>query len=228
MNADQTQAWPVVVFDLDGTLVRGSSFGQFVRLLIYRSPWRLLVAAICSPAAVPLLVAGRPRRGVGAAFIWLATVGRTDAELRRRARTFARWHAGPDSGNRIDVALAQLAAHQRSGATVVVATAAVEPVASAVVRALGVEGAQVIAPRLLPVRHGWLPDRDRRGSGKVTRLREAGLSLPVEYAYADSAHDVALLLAARNPVAVEPGRISWRALRAAVPDCAILTAPRLR
>jgi len=228
MNAARTDGHDVAVFDLDGTLVDGSSFGQFIRLLICGSPWRLFVAALLSPFAVVVLLTRRTCGRTGAAYVWLATVGRSESELHRRARTFAAWHAGPGSGNRIEIALARLAAHQRSGAQVVIATASVEPVASEVVRALGIVGAPVVAPRLRPLRDGWVPERDRRGAGKVSRLLAAGYALPVEYAYADSSHDVALLLAARQPAAVKPRRRHWRALRLAVPDCTLLTSPGLR
>lgn len=212
----------VAAFDLDGTLVRGSSFGQFVRLLICRSPWRLAVAVLLCPAAV-LLVTSRTRVRLGRACVWLATVGRTREELRRRARTFAGFHAGAGSGNRIDVALARLAAHQRHGDRVVVVTAAVEPVASEVVRALGIRGADVVAPRLNRVRWGWVPEADRRGPAKVARLLSAGYLMPLDYAYTDSSDDIALLRAARHRAAVEPRSRHWRALRVAVPDCRILT-----
>ncbi len=242
----------VAAFDLDGTLVRGSSFGQFVRLLICRSPWRLGVAVVGTPAAAVLLVtpllgrvggfvsymAGgtgqnpgasrRTRARLGQACVWLATVGRTEAELRRRARTFAVLHAGADSDNRIEVVLARLAAHQRNGDHVVVVTAAVEPVADEVVRALGILGAVVLGPRLHPVCGGWVPETDRRGSAKVDRLLAAGYRLPIEYAYTDSSDDIALLKAARHCSAVEPRPAHWRALRAAVPDCTILTSAGLR
>lgn len=218
----------VAAFDLDGTLVRGSSFGQFTRLLLYRSPWRLLAAMGCSPLVAVLLSSRRTRPLAGSALVWLATVGRSEPELRRRARTFARWHAGAQSGNRVDAALARLAGHQRSGAQIVIATAAVEPVASEVVRALGIAGAHVLAPRLKPVHRGWVPERDRKGAAKLTRLVAAGYGLPVDYAYSDSADDIDLLQAARHPIVVEPRAHSRRALRAALPNCTILTSPGLR
>ena len=60
-----------------------------------------------APVAGILLLTGRTRGATGAAYVWLATVGRTEDELDRRARTFAGWHAGPDSGNRIEIALAR-------------------------------------------------------------------------------------------------------------------------
>ena len=218
----------VAAFDLDGTLVRGSSFGQFVRLLIYRSPCRLLSAALSIPILAPLAVSRRLRRPIGSVFVWLATLGRTEDELRRRARTFADWHAGPASGNRIDLACARLTAHQQAGDRVVVVTAAVDPVASEVVRALDIGHVDVLAARLRPILGGWIPEGGRQGAGKVHRLRESGHRLPVAYAYTDSAHDVPLLLAARRTHAVHPRPRDLRALRAAVPDCTILTMGSLR
>lgn len=247
-----TAADPIVAaFDLDGTLVRGSSFGQFVRLLICASPWRLAVAVAASPVAVILLIASLPgqvggfvsylaggtsqnpsgatrRPYVASAFVWLATVGRSQGELRRRARTFGGFHAGPQSGNRIGVALARLAEHQDRDHRVVVVTAAVEPVASEVVRALGIRDAEVVAPRLRPRCCGWIPETNRRGAGKLDRLVAAGYRLPIDYAYTDSADDIALLSAARHRAAVEPRSRHWRALRAAVSDCTILTSDGLR
>lgn len=218
----------VAAFDLDGTLVRGSSFGQFVRLLIYRSPWRLLVAVLCAPAAGLLAVPGRTRGRCGAAFVWLATAGRTEDELRGRARTFANWHAGPNSGNRTEIALTRLAEHQRAGHRVVVVTAAVEPVASEVVRVLGIIGADVVAPQLHRLCGGWVPETDRQGVGKVSRLRKAGHQLPVDHAYTDSSLDLPLLLAAKHRYAVEPRSGQWRILRTAVPDVTLLTSAGLR
>jgi len=214
----------VAAFDLDGTLVRGSSFGQFVRLLIYRSPGRLLIAALGVAILAPLAPSSQMRRRIGSTFVWLATLGRTEDELRRRARTFANWHAGPASGNRIDIACARLAAHQRAGHRVVVVTAAVDPVADEVVRALDLGRVVVLAARLRPVLGGWVPDGDRHGIDKVRRLRESGHRLPVAHAYTDSAQDIPLLLAARHAHAVRPRPRHWRVLRAAVPDCTILTS----
>ncbi|MBA3797681.1 MAG: haloacid dehalogenase-like hydrolase [Geodermatophilaceae bacterium] len=228
MTAARTGAVPCAAFDLDGTLVRGSSFGQFVRLLIGRSPLRLMVAVIAAPVTGLLAVAPLTRRGSGAAYVWLATFGRTEQELRRRARTFATWHAGAESGNQIDIALRRLAEHQQAGHLVVVLTAAVEPVASEVVRALGIPGVEVVAPSLRPFLNGWIPNAGRKGAGKVDRLRAAGHQLPVDHAYTDSPDDVALLLVARHRYAVEPRPGQWRALRAAVPDVRILTSAGLR
>lgn len=218
----------VAAFDLDGTLVRGSSFGQFVRLLIGRSPWRLLVAVACAPVAGLFAIPARTRSGSAAAYVWLATLGRTEQELRRRARTFATGHAGADSGNRIDIALRRLAQHQQVGHLVVVLTAAVEPVASEVVRALGIVDVEVVAPRLRPSRNGWIPEAGRKGAGKVARLRAAGHQIPLHHAYTDSPDDVPLLLAARHRYAVEPRPAQRRALIAAVPDVTILTTAGLR
>lgn len=228
VTPDRRPSSSVAAFDLDGTLVRGSSFGQFVRLLIYRSPGRLIVAALGIPILAPLTPSRRMRRRIGSAFVWLATLGRSEDELRRRARTFANWHAGPASGNRIDIACSRLAAHLRAGHRVVVVTAAVDPVASEVVRALDIGRVDVLAARLRPVLGGWIPEGNRHGIGKVHRLQDSGHRLPVAHAYTDSAHDLPLLLSARHAYAVHPRPRHWRELRAAVPDCTILTTGGLR
>lgn len=214
----------VVAFDLDGTLVRGSSFGQFVRLLICASPWRLLIGLLASPAVALVALLPRWRTRVLAAFVWLATFGRSADELRRRARTFAGWHAGPDSGNRIAAALARLEAHQNEGDRVLVVTAAVDPVAGEVVRALGISGVELVAPQLCRTVGGWIPEPGRSGNGKVARMRAADVPLPIEHAYTDSAHDIPLLLAARYRHAVQPRSRHFRAIRSAVPDCTIITS----
>lgn len=208
-----------VAFDLDGTLVRGSSFGQFTRLLIGRSPWRLLVAAVTLPAlwlAVRLRL--RRPRDLDEYLVWLATTGRTEHELRGRARHFAHVHAGPGSGNRIGRAIALVRAHQEAGHRVLVVTASPSPIGDEVVRAAGLVGVEVVAPRLLPRRGGWVPADPGTGPEKVRRLAARGVQLPLLAAYTDHVDDVPLLRSALIRFAVEPAGGQWEALRTAVPD----------
>lgn len=216
-----------VAFDLDGTLVRGSSFGQFTRLLIGRSPWRLVVAALTLPAVwLTVWLRLREPRLLEEYLVWLATTGRTERELRGRARHFADVHAGPESGNRIGRALALVRAHQEAGHRVLVVTASPCPIGDEVVRAAGLVGVEVVAPRLLPRRGGWVPADPGAGPEKVRRLAARAVPLPLLAAYTDHVDDVPLLRSALIRFAVEPAGGQWDALRTEVPDVVLAVGAR--
>ncbi|MGW1989221.1 HAD family hydrolase [Embleya sp. NPDC001921] len=66
---------PLAVFDLDGTLVRGDSFGHFNRALLRRSRWRVVAAVLCLPIVGPLYAFHATRRHAFAILLRVATIG---------------------------------------------------------------------------------------------------------------------------------------------------------
>jgi phosphatidylglycerophosphatase C len=194
----------VAVFDLDGTLLRGDSFSRFGRQLIFRGGVRAAATFLCAPLLAPMFLLPPTRRLAVTGFLWLATAGLSADQFASLAERFAEGHAGEGSGNRIAIALERLHAHLEAGDRVVIATACAEPLAAAICRELGLDGVEIVAAELRPGRSGMRPVRGCRGAEKVHRLRAAGISTPVEYAYTDSAVDIPLLLAARNRYLVAP------------------------
>ncbi|WP_432564618.1 haloacid dehalogenase-like hydrolase, partial [Kineococcus sp. SYSU DK003] len=200
-----------VVFDLDGTLVAGDSFGRFLTASWRRAPHRLLAGAA-------LWLLPGPRTRAELLVIGATTFGLTAGGLRRRWHQHARHHGR----SRIEVALRRLEEHRRAGDRVVVATACAEPLARLVCAELGLHDVDLVAS---PYEHRrWLPPRATaiRGEVKVGALRRAGIELPVDDAYSDSLRDLPLLRAARTAHLVRPRARELARLRAALGDVEVL------
>ncbi|MGY1698760.1 haloacid dehalogenase-like hydrolase [Geodermatophilus sp. SYSU D00766] len=194
-----------VVVDLDGTLVAGDSFGAFLRSLLAGHPLRLAAALLTAPVWLPALALGPVRVSAERWLVWLAAVGLDAEAFAAAARSFAGEHAGVAGGRAAVAAVARLRGHLDRGDRVVVATACPVPLAVEVCRVIGLGEVEVVASDLRRTRWG-LPSRTvpARGRGKLQALRAAGVALPVDHAYSDSASDLPLLRAARVPHVVDP------------------------
>ena len=202
-----------VVFDLDGTLVAGDSFGLFLRSLLTRSPVRLVAALVTAPLWAAAMGIGRTRPYAERYLVWLATAGLDDEAFAAATRAFAVGHAGP-GGVRV-AGVAALRRHLDDGDRVLVATGCAEPLAREVCRVLGLDGAEVVASELDRGRRG-LPARSDpvRGQGKIRALERVGVRFPVDDAYSDSWSDLPLLRSARVPHVVDPTARDLARLRA--------------
>ncbi len=194
-----------VVFDLDGTLVAGDSFGAFLRSLLTRQPLRLAAALLTAPVWLPALRLRRTRVPAERWLVWLAAAGLDAGAFAAAARSFAGEHAGAAGGRTAAAAVARLREHLDRGDRVVVATACALPLAAEVCRVAGVGDVELGASDLHRTRWGP-PARTvaARGEEKVRALRAAGVPLPVDHAYSDSVSDLPLLRAARAPHVVDP------------------------
>lgn len=209
----------VVVFDLDGTLVAGDSFGAFLRHLIIRRRLRLLAAALTLPAWLPTLLLPPTRLSAERYLVWLAAAGLDEAAFAAAARAFAAQHAGPTAGRTATAALARVRDHVDAGDRVIVATACAAPLAQEVCAVIGLEEVEVVCSTITRSRWGFpAPAAPARGTGKLRALEAAGVELPVNHAYSDSASDLPLLLAARTPHVVDPTPRDWPRLQRALGD----------
>lgn len=78
-----------IVFDLDETLLAGDSASVWMIDRIRESIWLTAIAIIGFPFALPLTLYGPSRRVGGSIFLWIATVGLTELEMRRSFECFA-------------------------------------------------------------------------------------------------------------------------------------------
>jgi phosphatidylglycerophosphatase C len=204
----------VVVFDLDGTLVAGDSFGAFLRSLLVRRPLRGLAALVSGAVWLPALLLPPTRLSAERYLVWLAAVGMNEETFAAAAREFAAQYAGPATGRAAAAALARVREHLDAGDRVIVATACAAPLAQEVCAVIGLGDVEVVSSTLTRRRWGF-PARavPARGHGKLTALRAAGVGLPVDHAYSDSVSDLPLLLAARTAHVVDPGPRDWRRLQ---------------
>ena len=209
----------VVVVDLDGTLVAGDAFGALLRHLLARHRLRLLAAVVAAPLWGPALALPPTRSLAERALVWLAGLGLDDRAFAAEARRVAAVHAGADGGRVAAAGVERVREHLRRGDRVVVATGCAEPLAREVCAVLELDGVELVASTL--VRHRWrfpAPVVHARGPGKLRALVAAGVPLPVDHAYSDSARDVPLLRAARTPHVVDPRGADLRRLRRALGD----------
>lgn len=203
----------LAIFDIDGTLVRGSTERRFWRFLLKRK--RLGLGRLA--AYVGFLLRFLPRYGVHVVKkdkAYLA--GLTTSEVQLLATEFCALEVVP---RLYGPAVQRLQLHQRRGDTVALLSGTLEPIAHALAVHLGIEHvvATVCAQRGgrftadPPLVHPFGPEKlvvaDRMAAELGTGLRSAT-------AYADSAHDLALLEAVGTPVAVSPDRRLLRTARA--------------
>lgn len=213
-----------MVFDLDGTLVAGDSFGAFLRHLITGRRLRLAVALMSAPLWLPALLAARTRLAAERYLIWLAAAGMDEDTFAAAARDFAERYAGVEVGRVAAPGLARVRQHLAAGDRVIVATGCAAPLAREVCVVIGLDDVEVIASLL--ERRQWGPPRrvvPARGAAKVDALVSAGVVLPVEHAYSDSFTDLPLLQAARGAHVVDPAaRDQTRLQRALGTDVEVL------
>jgi HAD superfamily hydrolase (TIGR01490 family) len=203
----------LVIFDIDGTLVRGSTERRFWRYLFARrrqGPRQILACAW-------FLVRFLPRYGVHVAKKNKAyLVGLKTADVAALAADFVAREAVP---RLYEPAVQRLQQHLRAGDTVALLSGTLEPIAHALAQHLGVQHvcATVCAERdgryraQPPVVHPFGAHKLVLATALAARLRA---DLRLATAYADSAHDMDLLEAVGSPVAVRPDRTLLRAARA--------------
>src|SRR5690606_11333541 len=113
-----------VVFDFDGTLVRGDCVASWLRGQLTGDPLRRLVAGLSFPFLKPAFRWWRSAWLPASFYSWLATVGRTPEALAEAREDFLRDCAGRRDALLIAPAVARLRAHLAAGDAVVIVTGA--------------------------------------------------------------------------------------------------------
>lgn len=196
---------PLVVFDFDHTLYDGDSGSHLFKWLIERAWWRVLLALLVAPVAGPM-VAWLPTRRAGiSVFVWTGTLGVRDrAALDALIDRYVASHVEAIKARLLPLALDVFHQHRERGDRVVVATGAPPELARAILSFVAHEDVPVIGTLLGPKLGGMGALRHCHHAMKMTMLRAAGFTGPVESAYSDSSADLPLLRAARRPVVVNP------------------------
>lgn len=199
-----------VVFDFDGTLVRGDCGAAFVHWLLRRNPLRWLPALLASPLLLPLLGLPATRRFAVSAYLWLATVllrrGRFDALLTRFVAHYPLRPVAP--------AIAALQEEVSRGHRVVVATGALQQLADGLLRRLGLRGhVALIASETRRWGGGLVVRVQCNREHKLRQLHALGFPGPYLRAYSDTWSDHPLLDAAEAPVLVNGDANARRRLR---------------
>ncbi|HEX7325477.1 MAG TPA: haloacid dehalogenase-like hydrolase [Rhodanobacteraceae bacterium] len=194
----QPDARRVVLFDFDGVLVHGDTFGLFIRARYAAAWWRKALLLLIIPWLLLKLLFGwrRALRSV----VRLALLGLGEARYGELAHAFAarlvrRAHHFSRAG------LTVLRQRVEAGDRVLVVTGCEDILVRAVLDGLGVRGVEVLASHL---RHGVLgmrQDWHNIGQRKVEQLAQHGIDAWA-VAYSDSALDLPMLSRAGEAVLV--------------------------
>lgn len=195
----------LAIFDIDGTLVEGSTEQRFWRYLLKRGhqgPRQVLAYLAFWLRYVPVF--RRQTAKKNKAYLYMLDTAR----IRELAECFVAEEVLP----RLYVpAVQRLQRHLRDGDTVVLLSGTLEPIAHALARALGVRHVRATVCRERGDRYLAGPPKVHPfGAAKLEIAAqlavELGADLREASAYGDSLHDLALLQAVGHPVAVLPDR----------------------
>ncbi len=208
----------LVVFDFDHTLYDGDSFTDCLRWMLARAWWRQALALLIAPLFGPM-IAWLPtrRRGING-FVWAGTVGlHRRRDLDELIDQYVLANTQTIREKLLPVALDVLHRHREAGDQVIVATGAPPELARAILAFVAHEDVPVIGTLVGPKWGAVGAIRHCHHQMKMTMIREAGYAQPVQRAYSDSRADLPLLLAAREPVVVNPKPGSVAAFKEKLP-----------
>ena len=207
----------LVVFDFDHTLYDGDSGSHLFAWMIRRSRLRVLVALLATPLLGPMVAFLPTRRWGISGYVWIGSFGLHAArEFDRVIDRYVATHRERIGARLLPVALDVFAQHRARGDRVVVATGAPPELARAILDFAGHGDVPVIGTQVGPRLGAVIATRHCHNEEKVRMLRERGYT-GIAMAYSDSSADLPLLLAAREPVVVNPKRSRVEFFRRALP-----------
>ncbi|RPE79617.1 haloacid dehalogenase-like hydrolase [Vulcaniibacterium tengchongense] len=201
---------PLVVFDFDHTLYDGDSGGHLVLWLIRRRWWRAALALLLSPLLLPLIAWLPTRRRAISAYLWIGTVGvHRRRDMDALIDRYVQANAARLRARLLPAALKVLQRHRDAGDRVIIATGAPPELARAILDFVAHEDLPVIGSVGAPFLGGMVTVEHCHHRNKMRMIRDAGYG-QIAVAYSDSSADLPLLLAARQPVVVnpKPGRVA--------------------
>lgn len=195
---------PVVVFDLDHTIIRCDSFLGFNRELLLRRSWRTALTLVASPFLAALWIPRRTRLTVASTLVWLATVGLEEDELHTLMDVYVATRFDHDPALVCRTSVEMLQAHQRSGARVFIATGSEVTLARRICARLGIRDVEIVGSTLRRWWGGWIAGEHCFGQRKVTMLIERGAGERWDCVYSDSVADLPILARGARRVVVNP------------------------
>lgn len=203
-----TPAAATVLFDFDGTLVRGDCAAAWLRGQLRSHPLRRIAAGLSFPFLAPGFAWWRSAWLPASFYTWLATVGCTQEALAESREDFLRDCAARRDELLIAPAVRRLHAHLAAGDPVVIVTGAEASLARELWQALGQPDVPVVGSTVKPAFGGWIGLEHTVGPRKIVALAREGIRPPFAAVYSDSARDLPLLCETARPVLVLPDRRS--------------------
>ena len=179
-----------VVYDMDGTLFRGDCGAAFIKQRIKGSIWRLLLAIVIAPLAVPMMHIATFRKIGVSAYLWTASVGAGEIAYSKALDDFiAQYRLKP-----IPNVLAQCRKDITEGLTVVIATGAGLELTTAFMKQLDLfEHVHLVTSQSRRFLGGMISSVQCNGETKLQELIKHGHPPPYLRVYSDSAMDLPIL-----------------------------------
>ncbi len=210
---------PLIVFDFDHTLYDGDSGSHLVRWLLLRNPVRAVAGLLASIVLGPMLAFLPTRRRGISGFLWIGTIGlhrRRDLDV--LIDRYVAQHSKQLEARLLPIGLDVLHHHLTAGDRVLIATGAPPELAREILRFVAHEEVPVIGTKVGPRFGAVMAIRHCHAEEKVRMIRDAGYTASIASAYSDSGADFPLLLAARNPVVVNPKHEAVGEFRRRLPE----------
>lgn len=222
-DAETGSGTGVVLFDFDGTLVRGDSVSHYLRRhLLARGAIRRAFALLALPLFGPSFGWWRSA-WIGAGFYaWLGTVGRSDMQLAVERDLWLQRGVARRDTLLIEPALQRLREHLALGQRVIIVTGADVGLARSLWLALGGPQVEFVGSSTRRGFGGRVPVEHCVGPRKLAALARIGVRPPFAAMYSDSAMDLPLLRAAELAVLVEPPDSHERRVRRVLPKVEVL------
>jgi phosphatidylglycerophosphatase C len=213
----------VVLFDFDGTLVRGDSIAFYLRNHLFgHRAWRRALALLALPLIGPSFLWWRSA-WIGAGFyVWLGTVGRSEETLRASRDAWLDGGRSARAKLMIEPALAAMREHLARGERVIVVTGAETGLSRALWAALDGPEVEFVGSSMRRGFGGRVPIDHVIGPRKLAALARLGLHPPFIAMYSDSALDLPLLRVSRRAVMVEPKARHLARVRRELPEVEVM------
>ncbi len=199
-----TQQRQLVLFDFDGTLVRGDNGTRMILAFARSRGWPIIVMLLATPVILPLLFCPPTKRLGASMYLWLSTVGMHKRQINRCLKKLAAHTASYPERYRIENTWQRIDAHLAAGDQVVVVTGCWQKMARLILTGLGLKNVQVIGSRKQRWLGGYISQPHCYGKHKLDCLKAQDIEPPWSYVYTDSASDRYLLKLAAKPVLVRP------------------------
>jgi phosphatidylglycerophosphatase C len=192
------------VFDFDHTLTTWDTAARFFGWLLRRAPWKMLLGAPIALLLGPFALFSRTRRIPIRYLVWLATFGQSHEQL----RALAGLHVAQvmERGERFvrHDARSQIDWHQAQGHVVLVATGALQYLASEILANEGIVNVTVVGSSLRRFLGGMVVNQHCYGARKIAMLQERGFDPPWAFVYSDHEADLPLLKEGTTQIVVNP------------------------
>ncbi|MCG9510808.1 haloacid dehalogenase-like hydrolase [Acinetobacter pittii] len=191
----------IVVFDLDGTLLSGDSTKAWLTNKLKSNLLRFITAIIITPIALPLMKFKKYKSKGASLYLWIATYGLNEEELKYSFKNFSKNINATTSGSLywFEQGITEVKDHLAHRRIVFIAMSAPEKLANVLLESINLD-VQIIGTPLQKKLGGWISGIHCRSEEKVRRLNKLDIKQPWLATYSDDIEDdLPIFISAKLP-----------------------------